>query len=627
MFNTLEYSIALNAIELYNNLMINHASHDPSQDLLINGGQGVEMNLIEPTRRGLLIGTALMVLGGASLVACTDRNTMPDASASQEQLANPEVGLAAIENWQMAGVSVGDNGGVKVSPIDRSIVKQDGSEGYDNPAVNLSGSMLEITGDFKLTAKVTLGTGESAISIYGRPPIVSDEFRAPDQEMRVAIAGSKLSAARYDGKHGEKAAAKGGATFNRATDNKTTLTISRLGDKVQVVVDGHTVTLPAGNLFKNGTVWLGMDANGDNASAFTLDSLKADGINGGTTKVRKGLERAATTEKDPTGLQSLVEKAKPANPDFKIGYAGALGPLVSDAQYTKLALGGNFGSVTPENALKMQFVQPKRGVYTFEEADAIVDIARKNNQQIHGHVAVFGEANPQWVRSLSKEERRAVLQDHVRTVAEHYKGKITTWDLNEVLADYDTEEGEMGLRKNIWYDAYDGHGYITEVVKILTAVDPNNEIVINDFGMESDTDRLKQALNIASMAKDAGAKKVAIGFQSHLDDGDADANGLIDVGLLAKNFKMAADQGVDVRISELDVDSISYQNFAEVLKVALNAPNCLGVTMWGITDKFSSGAWIESGRLELGEGLPWNSDYGQTAAVAGMKRVLQDRAN
>ena len=112
----------------------------------------------------------------------------------------------------------------------------------------------------------------------------------------------------------------------------------------------------------------------------------------------------------------------------------ALGPLASDADYAR-ELVGNFGAVTPENAMKPQFLSPQQGVYTFEEADAILAIAESKGMAVHGHTIAFTEAMPRWMQELptgSELERRAsaeALLDYVTTVVTHFKGRLDSLDV------------------------------------------------------------------------------------------------------------------------------------------------------------------------------------------------------
>lgn len=91
----------------------------------------------------------------------------------------------------------------------------------------------------------------------------------------------------------------------------------------------------------------------------------------------------------------------------------------------------DFGSVTPENAMKWESTQPSRGNYTFDGADAIAEYAEKNNQLLRCHTLVWHSQLPSWVSDggFSNETLIEIMSDHIHTVAGRYKGQCKHWDV------------------------------------------------------------------------------------------------------------------------------------------------------------------------------------------------------
>ncbi|MEY2441218.1 MAG: endo,4-beta-xylanase, partial [bacterium] len=56
-----------------------------------------------------------------------------------------------------------------------------------------------------------------------------------------------------------------------------------------------------------------------------------------------------------------------------------------------------FNSLTPENELKMDALQPRRGGYDFAAADKLVRFARRNGKAVRGHTLIWGQALPLWL--------------------------------------------------------------------------------------------------------------------------------------------------------------------------------------------------------------------------------------
>src|SRR2546423_12192134 len=53
-----------------------------------------------------------------------------------------------------------------------------------------------------------------------------------------------------------------------------------------------------------------------------------------------------------------------------------------------------FTSVTPENVMKWQLVEPTRGVLNFAAADELVSFAQANHQRVRGHTPVWPNQLP-----------------------------------------------------------------------------------------------------------------------------------------------------------------------------------------------------------------------------------------
>src|SRR5690348_8647524 len=70
---------------------------------------------------------------------------------------------------------------------------------------------------------------------------------------------------------------------------------------------------------------------------------------------------------------SLRQLAKPTG--VRIGTAVNTSALTADDTYRTL-VGQQFSSVTPENVMKWEVVEPARGQYDFSEADKLVAFAR-----------------------------------------------------------------------------------------------------------------------------------------------------------------------------------------------------------------------------------------------------------
>jgi len=99
------------------------------------------------------------------------------------------------------------------------------------------------------------------------------------------------------------------------------------------------------------------------------------------------------------GPQVAPAQAAPSGPALRAvpqGSAVRLSALRTDARYRDTFL-REFDSLTPENELKMAALQPHRDRYDFAAADALVDFARRNGREVHGHALVWGLSLPLWL--------------------------------------------------------------------------------------------------------------------------------------------------------------------------------------------------------------------------------------
>lgn len=527
-------------------------------------------------------------------------------------------------HWQMAGVAAISNSKLEVSSTDLAIVNQDGSFGQNNPPVNLYGTRYQVSGDFSITYKLSSVNNEIGLSLYGTPPIIEDEVRVEQGTLDIDLNGNMLRIRISDQKGGYLA-----ATQNIGVTATTTpsITVTDQSGVLSFKFNGQPVgaTMSDRSIFKSGKVWLGMDAR-VSGSKFNVDQLAITGLNGGSVTAVD--TRSQNIVSDPSGFAALAQKKRSV---FLMGAAVALGPMVSDSGYLNLL--GNYNAVTTENAGKFQTIHPLSGNsekdYNFTEMDGIVAMAQKAGMKVHGHTLVFAESNPAWVQEIASKsptQLKEVIVNHIKTVVGHYKGQVASWDvINEPLADYDTAPGQYGLRKHIWYNAI-GPDYIAIALRAAHEADPNATLWINEFGMESDDDRFADMVNLVTRLKNQGIPLTGVGFQTHIDEGDTDgADAHIDTNKLRSRMVTLNQLGLKVRISELDItNDTEYAVFSDVISVCIQQSNCEGVTMWGITDKYSSSGDLSSnGIYSTGFGLPWDEDLQPSPAVAAIKNAIE----
>jgi endo-1,4-beta-xylanase len=266
-----------------------------------------------------------------------------------------------------------------------------------------------------------------------------------------------------------------------------------------------------------------------------------------------------------------------------------------------------FNAVTPENEMKWDATEPTRNTFTFGAADQIAAHAQGQGMKLRGHTLVWHSQLPSWVSGLGASDLRTAMNNHITQVMQHYKGKIYAWDVvNEAFQD-----GTSGARRSSPFQDKLGNGFIEEAFRTARTADPDAKLCYNDYN----TDGVNAKSNaVYAMVKDFKARGVPIdcvGFQSHFNSASPVPSDY------QANLQRFADLGVDVQITELDIEgsgTAQAGNYANVVKACLAVTRCTGITVWGITDKYS---WRSSGTPLL-----FDSNYAAKPAYTAVLTTL-----
>ncbi|RSN64195.1 1,4-beta-xylanase [Streptomyces sp. WAC 04229] len=284
------------------------------------------------------------------------------------------------------------------------------------------------------------------------------------------------------------------------------------------------------------------------------------------------------------------------------GVAVASGRL-GDSTYTSIA-NREFNSVTAENEMKIDATEPQRGQFNFSAADRVYNWAVQNGKEVRGHTLAWHSQQPGWMQSLSGSALRQAMIDHINGVMAHYKGKIAQWDVvNEAFAD-----GSSGARRDSNLQRT-GNDWIEVAFRAARAADPSAKLCYNDYNVENWTWAKTQAMY--AMVRDFKQRGVPIdcvGFQSHFNSGSPYNSNF---RTTLQNF---AALGVDVAVTELDIQGASPTTYANVVNDCLAVSRCLGVTVWGVRD---SDSW----RSEQTP-LLFNNDGSKKAAYTSVLNAL-----
>ena len=521
--------------------------------------------------------------------------------------------LLAGEDWKHFAGAKQDLSGVHFAPLSRQIVALGGAGYQPNPPVNVLGPHLEVNGDYEITASVNRSAESSvSLSYYFGMPIVYDEWRYEVPSIRTTLSANSLVLDIWNGSSSKPIFTK---LYSGTFGNRAKLTVAHIGSKISVSIDSTRVAEEDDmGLFASGKIWFGGESS--SGDGWQLSTLSARSLGQGSLTAWSRPAFRVTSNKS-NSLQSIALKS---NKGMMVGAAVALEPLMTDDVYRQI-VGSQFGMITPENAMKPQFIHPLKGSYAFEESDALVEFAVANSIKIHGHTLVFSEANPAWMTSSDIADRQAIMTDHISTVVGHYKDKVSEWDVvNEPLAE-ETIPNDA-LRKNIWYQAM-GTEYIDKAFKAARAADPKARLYINEFGLEEDGARWDAMVNLLTQLQARGVPIDGVGFQFHVYTKEDQ----VDKDVLIKHMQSLASMGFSSRISEVDVlgddHELQIDQYETAYSVCRGIESCTGVTTWGVTDRYGSNTTVAKYPLELGNNLLWDKDYSRKAAYDAVTSVFK----
>jgi endo-1,4-beta-xylanase len=252
---------------------------------------------------------------------------------------------------------------------------------------------------------------------------------------------------------------------------------------------------------------------------------------------------------------------------FKVGVA--LNVEVSSGQDTKWIpiLTKHFNSITPENVMKAEVVNPEPGVYNFKPADDFVELGLKNKMFIVGHTLVWHNQTPDWFFKDAKgnpntpDQQVERMRQHIELVASRYKGKVNAWDVvNEVIGD------DGNYRPTTWVKGVgDGDTLVKMAFKFAHQYAPDAELYYNDFNTWRPAKR-NGIVRMIKMLQAAGIRIDGIGMQGHWG-----------LNYPKKKYIEAAidtyaSLGVKVMITELDVDVLPLTREGQIIGQVMSHP-------------------------------------------------------
>ncbi|KUI63459.1 Endo-1,4-beta-xylanase 1 [Cytospora mali] len=285
--------------------------------------------------------------------------------------------------------------------------------------------------------------------------------------------------------------------------------------------------------------------------------------------------------------------------------------VLNDAAANAIAIRNeDFGTYTCEYEMKFAYTEPSRNTFSYDLADRIVNQALSNGMIMRCHNLVWYQSLPTWITNGNFDNATliSIMVNHITNVVTHFKGKCYAWDVvNEAIYADGTFRGQTSASQSLWYKTI-GPAYIPIAFAAAAAADPSAKLYYNDYSIETPSTKTTAAINLVKMVKAYGARIDGVGLQAHFSAGAPTQAHLI------SSLQSFAALGVEVAYTELDVSTPSSApnyaqqatDYATVVGACQQVPQCVGITVWGFTDKYT---WIVGSYPDL-----WNTTLGKKPA-------------
>ena len=302
----------------------------------------------------------------------------------------------------------------------------------------------------------------------------------------------------------------------------------------------------------------------------------------------------------PDSLRALA-----ANIGLRMGTAVI--PFDLDHPDYQAIVAGQFSVVTPGNEMKWQVVEPTQGMFDWSGADRLVAFAEQHGQLVRGHTLLWHSQLPDWLTSgvangtISNDQLRGLLHQHITTEVSRYKGRIWQWD---VANEFFTDSNPSTINPNDFWVSHLGTGVIADAFRWAHQADPHALLFYNDYNIAGEDGSNAKSDAVFTWLKQMLAQGVPIngvGDQGHLDTQYGFSG-----PQMTQDLQRYASLGLKVAITEADVrtfvnnatDQVPTDHlatfaqpdeFGQMLKACLAVRQCISFTVWGFGDADS---WV-----------------------------------
>jgi endo-1,4-beta-xylanase len=340
-------------------------------------------------------------------------------------------------------------------------------------------------------------------------------------------------------------------------------------------------------------------------------------------------------------LPLSAQSQKPASNEPLRQYADKLGFWIGttiqgrfwdrDPQY-KPVLAENFNAAV--SIVFSGITQPQRGRFNFDPMDDAMSFARQHHLKLMGHCLVYRNATSSpWLNfndakcgGWSARELDQILKDQIETVVKHGGDTYYSWEVvNEPL---------NPTRNGCWSRILGDDEYMVKAFKYAREASPTGLLLLNEtFGHGGlDRDRVDTFFAMVKRLKAAGAPIDAVGTENHWSLAELRPGYLDEFKYFLDSARQA---GVKVHVTEMDVyqgaengtsDVFNRQKevFYNVTRACMQDSNCIGLTTWGIADRYARMGASEWNDSPAPKPVLFDENFQKKPAYYGVLQALKE---
>lgn len=293
------------------------------------------------------------------------------------------------------------------------------------------------------------------------------------------------------------------------------------------------------------------------------------------------------------------------------GQSKFLGSAYADAQAA--GFDRYWNKLTPENAGKWGEVERQRDVMDWSALDAQYAYARKHGFPFQMHVMVWGNQQPEWLKTLPVAQQRVEIEQWFAAVAARYPALDYVEVVNEPLNDppNQADEGGGNYIAALGGAGVTGWDWVLESFRLGRQYFPRAKLIINDYNITNKPENTRTYLEIIALLQQQRLID-GIGVQAHSFATTSEWP----MEIHRANLDALAATGLPIYVTEMDIDGPTdaeqLAGYQRVFPVFWQHPGVRGVTLWG----FRPGLWREKEGANLlrADGserpaLRWLRDY------------------